>query len=343
MGFFSDLKDDLAQAVNELTDDNTEKELAESEAKLKEEIAALEAEDANENDNIDEILQSESVSLDDEMKAYLGVEGDGEILVGDILEREAFLAESGDKDSETSVEDLLSIIDEAEAKEDEAAEVKEEEIPEEFVETSNETKAEPEAVKEEPMEEPMEEPKEETKAVNDKKSEKESKNNKENKGVFEKMEGKIASDETAVITSGMSVKGDISSEGSVDVLGKIEGNIDILGKLNVSGQITGDSKAAEIFADSAKITGELYSEGSIKIGQASVIIGNVIATSAVIAGAVKGDIDVKGPVILDTSAIVMGDIKSKSVQINNGAVIEGKCSQCYADVSPTSFFDNLDK
>ena len=73
------------------------------------------------------------------------------------------------------------------------------------------------------------------------------------------------------------------------------------------------------------------------------IIGNIYASSAVIAGAVKGDIDVKGPVILDSSAIVMGDIKSKSVQINNGAVIEGMCSQCYAEVNPTSFFEELKK
>ena len=48
----------------------------------------------------------------------------------------------------------------------------------------------------------------------------------------------------------------------------------------------------------------------------------------------------KGPVILDSSAIVMGDIKSKSVQINNGAVVEGMCSQCYADVNPSAFFDD---
>ncbi len=78
----------------------------------------------------------------------------------------------------------------------------------------------------------------------------------------------------------------------------------------------------------------------MKIGASTVVIGNISATSAAIAGAVKGDIDVKGPVILDSSAIVMGNIKSKSVQINNGAVIEGMCSQCYADVSPTSFFDD---
>jgi cytoskeletal protein CcmA (bactofilin family) len=61
----------------------------------------------------------------------------------------------------------------------------------------------------------------------------------------------------------------------------------------------------------------------------------------VIAGAVKGDIDVHGPVILDASSVVMGNIKSKSVQINNGAIIEGMCSQCYAEMNPTSFFDDL--
>ena len=148
-------------------------------------------------------------------------------------------------------------------------------------------------------------------------------------------------DETAIVTAGMAIKGDISSEGSLDVVGTVQGNIDIMGKLNVSGSITGNSKAAEFYTEKARITGEVRSEGSLKIGQNSIIIGNIYGTSAVIAGAVKGDIDVHGPVILDASAIVMGDIKSKSVQINNGAVIEGMCSQCYADVSPTSFFDNL--
>lgn len=155
--------------------------------------------------------------------------------------------------------------------------------------------------------------------------------------------GVAASTDTAVITSGMNITGDVTSSGNMDLIGNITGNIDILGKLNVTGGITGNSSAAEIYAESAQINGEIRSKGSVKIGQSSVVIGNIFATSAVIAGAVKGDIDVHGPVILDTSAIVMGNIKSKSVQINNGAVIEGMCSQCYADVSPTSFFNDVKK
>lgn len=154
---------------------------------------------------------------------------------------------------------------------------------------------------------------------------------------------KAMMDETAVVTAGMSITGDIVSQGSMELIGTVNGNIDILGKLNITGTVQGNSKAAEIYAEGAKITGEINSQGSVKIGQSSVIIGNISATSAVIAGAVKGDIDVHGPVILDTSAIVMGNIKSKSVQINNGAVIEGMCSQCYADVNPTSFFEDIKK
>lgn len=154
---------------------------------------------------------------------------------------------------------------------------------------------------------------------------------------------RMAADETAVITQGMVINGDIISEGSIELTGSINGNITALGKLNISGTIVGNSKAAEIYAEGAKITGEVVSEGTAKIGQSTVIIGNITATSAVIAGAIKGDIDVRGPVILDSSAIVMGNIKSKSVQINNGAVIEGMCSQTYADVSPTSFFNEIKK
>lgn len=155
--------------------------------------------------------------------------------------------------------------------------------------------------------------------------------------------GRVATDEVSVIMESMIINGNIATEGALDIRGSIVGDVEALGKLNITGTIQGNSRATEVFAEGAKITGEIRSQGAIKVGQSSVILGDIYATSAVIAGAIKGDIDVKGPVILDSSAIVMGNIKSKSVQINNGAVIEGMCSQCYAEVNPTSFFEELKK
>jgi len=154
---------------------------------------------------------------------------------------------------------------------------------------------------------------------------------------------RIATDEVSTIMDSMIINGNMATEGSLEIRGAVVGNVECLGKLNITGSIQGNSSAAEVFADSAKITGEVRSMGSIKIGQSTTIIGNVFATSAVVAGAVKGDIDVRGPVVLDSTAIVLGNIKSKAVQINNGAVIEGMCSQCYAEVNPKSFFEELKK
>ena len=147
-----------------------------------------------------------------------------------------------------------------------------------------------------------------------------------------------ASNENALITSGMKVTGNLESIGSIEVQGIINGDVSCEGKLVVTGKINGNSSSSEFFADAAKIEGEVVTSGTAKVGVGSVVIGNISATSAVIAGAVKGDIDVNGPVVVDTSAVVMGNIKSRSVQINNGAVIEGFCSQSYSDVDVNSVF-----
>lgn len=160
----------------------------------------------------------------------------------------------------------------------------------------------------------------------------------ESNNYFEE-ETSLATEEIAEITKGTMIEGNIVSEGSINLYGKIKGNVSCRGKLVVCGTIAGSSRGAEIFTNNAKIDGDVTSDGSIKVGNGSVIIGNVYGTSAVIAGAVKGDIDVQGPVIIDGTAVIQGNIRSRTVQINNGAAIEGMISQCYAEVDYNALFD----
>ena len=147
-----------------------------------------------------------------------------------------------------------------------------------------------------------------------------------------------ADTETTYITKGTKIKGDIDTDGSIDVIGSVDGNVSCKGKAVVGGTVNGNITAGELYANGAHIEGDVKSYGSVKIGVGSMIIGGVEGESAVIAGAVNGDIDVKGPVIVDSTAVIMGNIKSRSVQINNGAVIEGFCSQSYSDIDVKSFF-----
>lgn len=301
MGFFSDLKEDLSQAVNELMPD---------------EGTVNTADDAV-TDTVTEEQTEDTLSLDAMLENIDAIE----------------IPEELEADAE-SAEEKLADADElnAEITEDDSAPAGEEEFYDADEPETEFEERDPDWDLERMLEN----------ALTDRKVQTEEKTV-EYKGAGKAMEMNVireAVDETSVITAGMTITGDVVSEGSLDIIGTVNGNIDIMGKLNITGHIVGNSMAAEIYADGAKITGEIVSEGAVKIGASTVIVGNITATSAAIAGAVKGDIDVRGPVILDTSAIVMGNIKSKSVQINNGAVIEGMCSQCYADVSPTSFFED---
>ncbi len=314
MGFFSDLKDDLSQAVNELM---PEEEL---EAAL---AAQAAAEDKSSAENV---IQEETPKAQDTLETV-----DLDSMLNKLEEASPAVEMPAEPEAAAIPEPVMEMP---------AAE------PEPVIEEVPEAEPQPAAVIEEApaeeavIEEPAVEPEMETEPEEDKQT---IQNSGGEKKKMEVQANRVAVDETAVVTEGMTITGDIMSEGSMELIGTVNGNIDILGKLNITGTIQGNSRAAEIFAEGAKITGEVNSQGSVKIGQSSVVIGNISATSAVVAGAVKGDIDVQGPVILDTTAIVMGNIKSKSVQINNGAVIEGMCSQCYADVNPTSFFEEFKK
>ncbi len=360
MGFFQELKEDLSQAVNEL---------------LPEEETGQESKKDDEDKALDDALKE----VQEALAAEVGSPDTEEAGKQDEAAEETKDAETADEEKQEEKQDDQAAEEEPEAEsaapEDEEQVVEAKEVQEdetEAVEEPSEKAAEeseavmlqkaaaeqmqsiagivkPEADEDEDdfAERQMQTP-EEMLMHMDLGQHTEKEESELEKEVGKAMEEQKTSledtevlDETAIITAGMTLTGDISAKGNVDILGKVKGKVELLGKLNVSGTIEGDSKAAEVFADGAHITGMIVAEGTVKIGQNSVVIGNVAASSAVIAGAVKGDIDVKGPVILDASAIVMGNIKSKSVQINNGAVIEGMCSQCYAEVNPTDFFNDL--
>ncbi|MBR4724372.1 MAG: polymer-forming cytoskeletal protein [Lachnospiraceae bacterium] len=146
-------------------------------------------------------------------------------------------------------------------------------------------------------------------------------------------------DQVTVITKGTTINGSIVSDCSLNVMGTINGDIECIGKLTISGSVVGNSVASDVYVNAKRLDGNIDSEGTVKIGLGTVVVGDIKAGSGVIAGAVKGELDIKGPVIIDSTAIIKGNIKAKSVQMNNGAVLEGFCSLTYADVDIDDIFE----
>jgi cytoskeletal protein CcmA (bactofilin family) len=71
--------------------------------------------------------------------------------------------------------------------------------------------------------------------------------------------------------------------------------------------------------------GEVYSDGTLIVGNDAHIEGGVFVDTLVIYGSVQGTIDAKSRVELHVPATVVSDIKTRTLSVEEGVVFQGKC------------------
>ncbi len=307
MGFFKDFKEDLSQAVNELLPTENQEDADQL-------VNTLDSEE----------ITSEEVSDSERMKEWL----------------EEFVQEENSDESEGKDETESELTPDALSEDTEevtSEEASDELYEDEELEEQDEIALEIEEEEGENMDDNVD--LELLEALNADEEEEKGAEAKEKAAPRLRAASVANDDEVTVITKGTTINGSISSDGSLEIDGTITGDVECLGKLSITGKIVGNSSAAEVYVNTERLEGSITSEGSVKIGLGTVIVGDIVATSGVIAGAVKGEIDINGPIVIDSTAIIKGNIKAKSVQINNGAVIEGFCSLSYSAVDVDNIFE----
>lgn len=89
----------------------------------------------------------------------------------------------------------------------------------------------------------------------------------------------------------------------------IDGSINIEGHLRLDGKVKGD----------------ITCTGKLVIGEKGEVVGNIQCQSADIIGMVNGDVQVKENTSLFARSTVKGNIYTFSINIEPGAVFNGKC------------------
>ena len=162
--------------------------------------------------------------------------------------------------------------------------------------------------------------------------------NKEESQVDKVMEtGKKAT----IITKSTIIAGNISTDDDLIIDGSVCGDVDCKGELTISGEVAGNAIAASINIKTSKFEGDVRSDGRIEINEGTVVLGNIYGDSAIVAGAVKGEIIVANEAKLEPTAIVKGNIRAKSVQIDHGAVLQGFCELAYESMDLDDFFGEV--
>lgn len=127
-----------------------------------------------------------------------------------------------------------------------------------------------------------------------------------------------------VISSETVIHGNVSASNDLEVSGKIVGDIVVIGMVKVSGgTITGNIKATKIYIKDSIIDGNIESESMIDIIDNSEINGNITGGDIVINSKCKGNIIAGDHLKLLESAKVRGDIQTRIIKIEEGAIVEG--------------------
>lgn len=71
--------------------------------------------------------------------------------------------------------------------------------------------------------------------------------------------------------------------------------------------------------------GEIYSDGTLVIGNDAHVEGGIFVDTLIIHGSVQGSIDAKSKIEMHVPATIVADIKTKNLSIEEGVVFQGKC------------------
>jgi len=90
-------------------------------------------------------------------------------------------------------------------------------------------------------------------------------------------------------------------------------------------RVTGKLQTSSNIQINGKVKGEISSEGSVIVGKTATIEGPVTAAEIKVEGLVNGNVTAKNMLELDSQAKVFGDIKTKTLSIQPGAIFVGRC------------------
>ena len=100
------------------------------------------------------------------------------------------------------------------------------------------------------------------------------------------------------------------------------------GQINMIGQgtvVEGTLRAESDIRVSGRVVGKLHVEGKAMIAQEGLVEGELVATSADVAGSVQGELHISEQLILKGSARIDGDIRTERLIVEEGAIFTGQC------------------
>ncbi|MCP4640130.1 MAG: polymer-forming cytoskeletal protein [bacterium] len=130
-----------------------------------------------------------------------------------------------------------------------------------------------------------------------------------------------------IIPEGVIISGSMTSGSETEISGRIEGDVNVDGLLFLgpSALITGNVRATSCRIEGL-VEGKMECSQELELGESGRLNADVLAGKRmVIAGQVFGNVTAGGSLRLVTTAKVSGDIRTRKIVVEEGAMFNGRC------------------
>ncbi len=101
---------------------------------------------------------------------------------------------------------------------------------------------------------------------------------------------------------------------------------DLNGFLDSGSHLKGELRFDTSFRVDGKFTGSIFSEGDLMVGEGGEIEGDLAVGRVFVSGTIRGSLRASRRVQIAPSGKVFADIETPSLEIEDGALFEGRCS-----------------
>ncbi|HEX3026103.1 MAG TPA: polymer-forming cytoskeletal protein [Clostridia bacterium] len=126
----------------------------------------------------------------------------------------------------------------------------------------------------------------------------------------------------SLISNNVVIAGSISSSTGIEINGTVNGNVTCEEELVISGEINGDIAAKNLDL-SGTVNGNVVCDKNIVLSRGANVIGNLEGERITCDGRVSGSMNVKEKVMILSNAEVSGDILSRLISVEEGAIVNG--------------------
>ena len=129
--------------------------------------------------------------------------------------------------------------------------------------------------------------------------------------------------QTTVLAAGSVFEGTLRAKGSVDLACEFKGDIFAEGDVVMRTSLEGNVEGKRVELISCAIHGDIKAGAQVRVDRGSSVKGNVTTKDLTCSGKVEGDIMASGHVVLESDAVLTGNLTAATLSIDEGAAIEG--------------------